>query len=152
MHRRHPGLTSGDYFEYHGEFYDIPKTKMTPAPTKPVPILIGGHADAALRRAARNDGWMHGGGDPGELDPLLDQAAEVQRDPKRTGRTRRRFEIHVISIDGFTLDGVKRLEDKGVTDVIVGFRIPYIMGQDTEPLDSKIRNLERFAENVIAKV
>ena len=63
------GLTSGDYFEYHGEFYDIPKVKMTPAPTKPVPILIGGHADAALRRAARNDGWMHGGGDPGGTRP-----------------------------------------------------------------------------------
>ena len=36
-----------------------------------MPILIGGHADAALRRAARNDGWMHGGGDPEELDALL---------------------------------------------------------------------------------
>jgi hypothetical protein len=57
----------------------------------------------------------------------------------------------VISADGFTLDGVKRLEDKGVTDVIVGFRVPYIIGPDTEPLDAKIRNLERFAENVIAK-
>src|ERR1700736_2396201 len=34
------GLTSGDYFEFHGEFYDIPKTKMTPATTKPVPTLI----------------------------------------------------------------------------------------------------------------
>ena len=55
------GLTSGDYFEYHGEFYDFPTFKMTPAPTKPIPILIGGHADAALKRAARNDGWMHGG-------------------------------------------------------------------------------------------
>ena len=47
---------------------------------------------------------------------------------------------------------LKRLEDKGVTDVIVGFRIPYIKGKDTEPLDSKIRNLEMFAENVIAKL
>ena len=46
---------------------------------------------------------------------------------------------------------MKRLEDKGVTDVIVGFRIPYINGPDTEPLDAKIRNLEWFAENVIAK-
>src|SRR3954453_15391584 len=64
------GLTSGDYFEFHGEFYDIPKTKMTPAPSEPLPILIGGHADAALRRAARNDGWMHGGGTD-ELDDLL---------------------------------------------------------------------------------
>jgi hypothetical protein len=44
------------------------------------------------------------------------------------------------------------LEDKGVTDVIVGFRIPYITGPDTEPLDVKIRNLESFAERVIAKL
>ena len=57
----------------------------------------------------------------------------------------------MISVDGFTLDGIKRLEDKGVTDVIVGFRIPYIKGPDTEPLDTKIRNLETFAEKVIAK-
>lgn len=144
------GLTSGEYFEFHGEFYDIPKTKMTPAPSKPVPILIGGHADAALRRAARNDGWMHGGGDPEELDALL---AKLNQFRDETGTADKKdYEIHVISIDAYTPDGIKRLEDKGVTDVIVGFRIPYIMGQDTEPLDAKIRNLEMFAENVIAKV
>ena len=144
------GLTSGDYFEYHGEFYDFPRFKMTPAPTKPLPILIGGHADAALRRAARNDGWMHGGGDPEELDPLLAKLQKFRDEEERIGLADE-FQIHVISIDGFTLDGVKRLEDKGVTDVIVGFRIPYIDGPDTEPLDAKIRNLEWFAENVIAK-
>jgi probable F420-dependent oxidoreductase len=142
------GLTTGDYFEYHGEFYDIPKTKMTPAPTRPVPILIGGHADAALRRAARNDGWMHGGGDPEELDTMIKRIQQLRDEEGRDGP----FQIHVISIDGFTADGVKRLEDKGVTDVIVGFRIPYIKGPDTEPLDTKIRNLESFAENVIAKL
>jgi alkanesulfonate monooxygenase SsuD/methylene tetrahydromethanopterin reductase-like flavin-dependent oxidoreductase (luciferase family) len=141
------GLTSGEYFEFHGEFYDIPKTKMTPAPSKPVPILVGGHAEAALKRAARNDGWMHGGGDPEELDALIARVKQLRAEQGREGP----FEIHVISVDGFTVEGVKRLEDKGVTDVIVGFRIPYIMGQDTEPLDAKIRNLEWFAENVIAK-
>ncbi len=144
------GLTTGEYFEYHGEFYDIPKTKMTPAPSRPIPILIGGHADAALRRAARNDGWMHGGGDAGELDALI---AKLNRFREEEGSTSGRdFQIHVISIDAYTTDGIKRLEDKGVTDVIVGFRIPYITGPDTEPLETKIRNLEMFAENVIAKV
>lgn len=142
------GLTSGEYFEYHGEFYDIPTTKMTPAPSKPIPILIGGHADAALRRAARNDGWMHGGGDPEELNALLEKLNHFREEQGRSGP----YEIHAISIDAYTPDGIKRLEDKGVTDVIVGFRIPYIMGPDTEPLDDKIRNLEMFAENVIAKV
>ncbi len=141
------GLTSGEYFEFRGEFYDIPKTKMTPAPTQPIPILVGGHADAALRRAARADGWMHGGGDPAELDGLLTKLHRFREEEGSDGA----FEIHVISPDGFTRDGVKRLEDIGVTDVIVGFRVPYIVGPDTEPLETKIRNLEMFAENVIAK-
>ena len=142
------GLTTGDYFEFHGEFYDIPKTKMTPAPTQPIPILIGGHADAALRRAARLDGWMHGGGsDPEELDRLIARLNKFRDEEGKTGP----FEIHVISTDAYTVDGIKRLEDKGVTDAIVGFRYPYIKGPDTEPLENKIRNLERFAEKVIRK-
>jgi alkanesulfonate monooxygenase SsuD/methylene tetrahydromethanopterin reductase-like flavin-dependent oxidoreductase (luciferase family) len=141
------GLTSGDYFEFHGEFYDIPKTKMAPAPSEPIPILIGGHADAALRRAARNDGWMHGGGTD-DLDDLLVKLNRFREEEGQTGD----FEIHVISLDAFTVDGVKRLEDKGVTDVMVGFRLPYIKGPDLEPLDDKIRNLEKFADRVISKV
>ena len=91
---------------------------------------------------------MHGGGDPEELDRLIAKLKQFREEEGKTGP----FEIHVISIDAYTVDGIKRLEDKGVTDVIVGFRIPYIMGPDTEPLDTKIRNLEMFAENVIAKV
>jgi len=142
------GLTSGAYFEFHGEFYDIPKTKMTPAPTKPIPIFVGGHAEAALKRAARCDGWMHGGGQPEELDRLIKRLNQIREGEGLTGP----FEIHVISADAFTLDGIRRLEDKGVTDVIVGFRIPYIMGQDTEQLDAKIRHLESFAEKVVNKL
>jgi hypothetical protein len=57
----------------------------------------------------------------------------------------------VISLDAYTIDGVKRLEDRGVTDVIVGFRVPYIVGPDTEPLERKLEHLNRYAEHVIAK-
>ena len=58
------GLTTGSFFEYHGEHYDIESIKICPVPSEPIPILIGGHADVALRRAARlGDGWMHAGGD-----------------------------------------------------------------------------------------
>lgn len=143
------GLTTGDYFEFHGEFYDIPKTKMSPAPSQPIPILVGGHADAALRRAARLDGWMHGGGsDPAELDRLIDRVKQFREEAGKSGP----FEIHVISADAYTVDGIKRLEDKGVTDVIVGFRWPYIKGPDLEPLDVKIGHLEKYADKVMSKV
>ena len=57
------GLLTGDWFEYHGEIYDIPRIKQCPVPSTPIPIIVGGHAEPALRRAARNDGWIHGGGD-----------------------------------------------------------------------------------------
>lgn len=142
------GLTAGGYFEYHGEYYDLPPIKISPVPTEPIPILIGGHSKAALRRAAqRGDGWMHAGGDPQELDRLL---AELDALRAEYG-ARKDFEIHVISVDGFTVDGVKRLEDKGVTDVIVGFRNPYTREPDNESLDTKIANLERFAEKVVGR-
>lgn len=144
------GLTAGGYFEYHGEFFDLPPVKMSPVPTEPIPILIGGHSEAALRRAARlGDGWMHGGGDPAELDALLTRLAELRA---AEGTADRPFEIHVISPEAYSVDGVKRLADKGVTDVIVGFRNPYVKGPDTQPLAKKIEHLERFAESVIAKV
>ena len=76
----------------------------------------------------------------------------LNRYREEEGTVGKDFQIHVISLDAYTPDGIKRLEDKGVTDVIVGFRLPYVMGPDTEPLDNKIRNLEMFAENVIGKV
>ena len=144
------GLTSGGYYEFHGEFYDIPAIKICPVPSEPVPLLVGGHADAALRRAVvRGDGWMHGGGAPEELDALLGRIDEIRR---AEGLQDKPFEIHVISLDAYTPDGIKRLEDRGVTDVIVGFRVPYIVGPDTQPLDKKIEHLNRYAENVIAKL
>ncbi|GAA0962097.1 TIGR03619 family F420-dependent LLM class oxidoreductase [Actinocorallia libanotica] len=144
------GLTAGGYFEYHGEFFDFPAVKMSPTPARPIPILVGGHSDRALRRAARlGDGWMHGGGDGEELDALLARLAALRAEE---GTADRPFELHVISMDAYSPDGVKRLEDKGVTDVIVGFRVPYIKGPDTEPLAKKVEKLERFAETVIAKV
>ncbi|AVL99294.1 LLM class F420-dependent oxidoreductase [Gordonia iterans] len=144
------GLTSGEYFEFDGEFYQIPRVKMAPAPTEPIHLLVGGHADAALRRAViRGDGWMHGGGPGEELDELLEKIQAIR---VAEGKADDPFEIHVISMDAYTVDGVKRLEDKGITDVIVGFRLPYIVGPDTEPLEKKIEHLNRYAENVIAKV
>jgi len=141
------GLTAGGYFEFHGEFYDIPAIKISPTPTEPIPLLVGGHADAALRRAVlRGDGWMHGGGSPEELDALLTKIAAIRR---AEGVADAPFEIHVISLDAYSPDGIKRLEERGVTDVIVGFRVPYVIGPDTEPLAKKVEHLNRYADSVI---
>jgi probable F420-dependent oxidoreductase len=143
------GLSAGGYFEHHGTAYDVPSIKICPVPTEPLPILIGGHGEAALARAARHgDGWLHGGGDPEELPGLLRRLGELRRE---AGTADRPFEVHVISMEGFSVDGVRRLEDQGVTDVIVGFRWPYEVGPDIEPLSAKVDKLRWFAETVIER-
>ena len=141
------GLTRGGYFGYEGRHYRFPRIKICPVPSRPIPILIGGHSEAALRRAARlGDGWMHAGSDQETLERYLARLAELRRE---YGREREPFEIHAISFDAFTPDGVRHLEDLGVTDVIVGFRNVY--DRDTQTLEQKIDALRSYAEHVIAK-
>ena len=55
-------------------------------------------------------------------------------------------------MDAFTPDGVKRLEDIGVTDVIVGFRNSYANDADSQSFDDKVGNLRAYADSVIAKI
>ena len=141
------GLARGGFFEFHGRHYDVPSIKLCPVPAKPVPILIGGHAEAALKRAARlGDGWMHAGSD--DLAAMLKRLHELRRE---YGRERQPFEVHVISMEAFNLDGVRALEDIGVTDVIVGFRNPYVEPVDSQTLQLKLDLLRMYADNVISK-
>ena len=140
--------TSGGFYEFHGQHYDVPSIKLCPLPSEPLPILIGGHADVALRRAARlGDGWMHAGSDAETLARLLGRLAELRRE---YGREKDPFETHVISLDAYRLDGIRRLEDAGVSDVIVGFRNAY--ENDTMTVEQKTDALRRYADEVIAKV
>jgi probable F420-dependent oxidoreductase len=144
------GLATGEYFEFHGEFYDIPKVKIRPVPSRPIPILIGGHSEAALKRAAQSgDGWMHGGGSREELVKLLARLKELRAE---SGRADAPFEVHVISREAYTVDGVRKLEELGVTDVVIGFRNPYQREQDTQTLEQKIGALRTYRDKVISKL
>lgn len=141
------GLLGGGFFEFHGRYIDLPAVKLCPVPSRPVPMLVGGHAPAALRRAATlGDGWLHGGGDLSELPRLVDEVKRLRTEAKGTADG---FEIHAISLDAYSHDGVKRLEDAGVTDVVVGFRYPYTTEPDTQSLQDKIDALNIFAERMI---
>ncbi len=144
------GLMAGDWFEYHGEILDLDRCKICPTPDKAVPILVGGHADVALRRAARQgDGWIHAGGDPADLGKMVQRVHDLRAE---YGRSSEPFEVHAISLDAFSIDGVHKLEDLGVTDVIVGFRYPYTVEPDTQTLQDKIDLLRRFGDSVVTKV
>jgi probable F420-dependent oxidoreductase len=143
------GLCAGGFFEYHGEIFDVPSIKLCPVPASPVPIFVGGHSEPGLRRAARvGDGWIHAGGDADELKSILERLQALRRE---YGREHLPFEVHAISMDAYTPDGVRRLEDMGVTDVIVGFRDGYSVDPDPQTLEQKLDALRGYADAVIAK-
>lgn len=53
------GLMGGQPLDFHGEFFDFERATILPAPPVPIPIVIGGRSDAAIRRAGRlGDGWV----------------------------------------------------------------------------------------------
>ncbi|MCA9511835.1 MAG: TIGR03619 family F420-dependent LLM class oxidoreductase [Myxococcota bacterium] len=142
------GLLRGDFFSYESEHYSIPSIKIDPVPRKPVKFLIGGHADAALRRAARiGDGWMMAGFDADLLHRQLDT---LNRYLDEYGRDRSDFEIHVIPLGAKGPDDFQRLADKGVTDILVGARNSY--ADDRMTLEQKVEWIERFGANVLSKI
>jgi hypothetical protein len=96
----------------------------------------------------RGDGWIHGGGDPAELPGLITRLHELRTE---AGRAADPFEVHVISMDAYTTDGIRRLEEQGVTDVVVGFRWTYDKARDAQPLQDKLDNLRRYADTLISQ-
>ncbi len=59
-------LWTGKPAEHEGEFYKFPALQMSPGLDAPMPMIIGGASDAAIRRAARiGSGWY---GPPETLD------------------------------------------------------------------------------------
>jgi probable F420-dependent oxidoreductase len=136
------GAMSGQYFEYHSQNYDFGPMKMNPVPDRPVPILYGGHSNAALERAARRcDGWISANVDTETLKTLI---ARLNGYRERYGTSSRSdFEIHVMDVTAGSADDFRRLADLGVTDAVAGFASE---GQDM------IDNVRRFGEKIIAKV
>jgi probable F420-dependent oxidoreductase len=144
------GLCRGNFYHFEGEFYQIPSMKLCPIPSRPVPILIGGHADAALKRAAQyGDGWLHAGGSMEELEALI---KKLKGYLKQFDRDDNIFQIHAISMDAFSVDGIKRMRDMGITDAVVGFHNTYALEQSVEPLEKKLSAIRNYANAIIAKV
>jgi|KBSMisStandDraft_5_1062788.scaffolds.fasta_scaffold368629_1 alkanesulfonate monooxygenase SsuD/methylene tetrahydromethanopterin reductase-like flavin-dependent oxidoreductase (luciferase family) len=52
-------LLTGKAVTFHGTFFDLDDVVISPAPAEPIPVIVGGRSDAAVRRAGRlGDGWL----------------------------------------------------------------------------------------------
>ena len=140
------GLESGEFFGYAGEMHDMPANKMNPVPSQPTSLLIGGHAEPALKRAARvGDGWMCAGADLQQLEAYIGRINQLRQE---YGTADRPFRVFTTGQDAFTREGIEQLENLGVTDVVIAFRDVYAMEPD-KPLDEKIAMLNWYAGEFI---
>lgn len=112
-------LWTEDVIESTTGFYRFPPVRFEPKPLqKPcIPIVVGGHSRAALRRAGRlGDGWVSAGGADFET---LAQMISVVNDARRdAGRADEPFEFTGSLARDY--DSVRRAQELGVTRCNVG--------------------------------
>ena len=79
-------LLTGAPATFHGRFFDLDEALILPAPAAPVPIIIGGRSDAAIRRAGRlGDGWLGIWNSPRRFAAAVEMAAEEAAAAGRPG-------------------------------------------------------------------
>ena len=132
------------WVEHHGRHHAFDRLMVSPAPDQPVRVLVGGHSDAAMARAARNDGWISANVTEAELVELV---ARLRRHLDDAGRPDDGFEVNALAVDVLDADGFRRLGDLGVTECQV---VPwYFYGGDPAALDVQLDSLTRFADTVM---
>lgn len=142
-------ILGGGLVEYHGKHFGFDRLVMSPAPSAPVPIYVGGHTEVALRRAARvGDGWSSAMMRFDDLRRTIDRLATLRAE---YGRADVPFEIQSVCIDRFGLDGYRQLAEAGVTDAIAVPWVTYGLGFDAD-LAAKRDSLRRFADEVITRL
>lgn len=128
---------------FDGRFYRWGAVESHPKPVQRpgVPIIVGGHSEAAARRAARcGDGFFPGRGDLATLQHLL---AVMRDECARNGRDATQIEITAGAI-GTDVDAVRRFADIGVARMIIA--------PPAFDLDGLRHGLESFADQVMSKL
>ncbi|MEV4543382.1 TIGR03619 family F420-dependent LLM class oxidoreductase [Micromonospora echinaurantiaca] len=148
-------LWQDEVIAHRGEFYQIPPTRLDPKPLQRPhpPILLGGQAPAALRRAGRlADGWISGSqedltGIAAAITTVRTAAEQAGRDPRSLRfvcrgavRVRPAGPADRTPLTG-TLEQIRsdvdRLAEAGVTELFVDLNFdPEIGSPSAQPQES----------------
>jgi probable F420-dependent oxidoreductase len=139
-------LLSGRPAEHRSDWYQFPLVQMSPAPTAPVPVWIGGHSEAALRRAARHDGWIGVNYEEADIAPILQRLRALRAEAQRPDSA---FSITLSTNAPLDVELCRRLAAQGVTGIV----LPTWLGEQGKlPLEQKLATLRRTGTDIIARV
>lgn len=131
-----PGWT-----EFEGEFYSTPRLEMEPTPPH-IPIYVGGLSDVALRRAARNDGWI---GDLITTDQAIASVEKIRRLRAENGSSMDDFMVLTPLTDAYLPEHFLRAEAAGIGGIIT---MPWMYYSGPEAsLADKVDGMKRFRED-----
>ncbi len=150
-------LWSGQVVRHEGELFSFEGISC-PAPAKPPRIWCGGGAPAAMRRAARNDGWLPLPLTLAQARGALTQISAMRRE---AGLGAAGFEVGLPLAEPVTPAAAEAVRAMGVDDLVV--IAPWLPspwdtttwlapGEDMSRLEVKQRALERYAEAVLRQV
>lgn len=161
-------LWTQDPVEFEGEFYSVPRSYVAPAPVQRPrpPILLGGTAAPALRRAGRvAEGWI--AGSTHDVARIADDVATVRSGAQDAGRDPDALRVVARAVPDLVatdpgpdrrllhgtreqvLDDLVALRARGVTEVLLDLNLsPRVGDPAVDPaaaLDLAERVLEAFA-------
>ena len=131
---------------FHGRWHHVEAAGINPLPVqRPIPIWLGGHSEAAVKRVARiGDGWLPQRS-PDEVRPTIEQirayAREAGRDPSTIG-IEGRFSIAGTTPEDWA-EVVEKWKDVGATHLSVN-----TMGAGLRSPQEHIEAIQRFWETV----
>lgn len=130
--------------EHSGEFFSFPTVRMEPNPP-PIPIIVGGDSDAALRRAVRlGDGYILPTRTPADVPKTL---GRLRRELEGADRHESTLEIFLPAL-GAGADAIQSMLDPMIDNVTV---MPWPHpGKGDTSTDVKLEHLERYARGVLA--
>jgi probable F420-dependent oxidoreductase len=157
-------IWTDDPVDYAGEFYDVRQARVDPHPLQRPhpPVLLGGSAPAALRRAGRlTEGWVSSSGadlsDIGSSIAVVREAAsEAGRDPQALRFVCRGVvRVRAAGRDGRrpltgSLDEIRGdlavLADQGVTELFVDLNFDREIGTPDADPDASMRRAHEVLE------
>ncbi|MAG55393.1 MAG: LLM class F420-dependent oxidoreductase [Planctomycetes bacterium] len=138
-------LLAGEWVEFEGRHYTIPRLKLAPFIPEPLSILAGGDSEVAMRRAARFcDGWI---ARAPAVDEVITRVPSMREALEREGRSFEDFEILAMCPDALDESSLLMLADAGVDEIELWPWNRYDV--DLGDLPGKREAVARFAGEVI---